>query len=75
MSTSDILGSIGVFLLLLAFVGSLLQQFSQQSKLYLGLNALGAGLSDYMTGAKDAATTLKDIENAYIKDAKESGLL
>lgn len=38
-------------------------------------NALGAGLAAYLTGSKDAATTLADIEAAYITDAKEKGLL
>ena len=37
--------------------------------------ALGNGLSDYLTGAKDAATTLADIENAYLTAAKEQGLI
>ena len=38
-------------------------------------SALGSGLAAYMTGAKDAATTLADIEAAYLIDAKEKGLL
>ena len=37
--------------------------------------ALGNGLSDFLTGAKDAATTLADIENAYLTAADEQGLL
>ena len=37
--------------------------------------ALGNGLSYFLTGAKDAATTLADIENAYTTAAKEGGLL
>ena len=37
--------------------------------------ALGNGLSDFLTGAKDAATTLADIENAYLTAAKEQGLI
>ncbi|MEX0287249.1 MAG: ABC transporter substrate-binding protein [Paracoccaceae bacterium] len=37
--------------------------------------ALGNGLSDYLTGAKDAATTLADIEAAYLTAAKEAGLV
>jgi len=37
--------------------------------------ALGEGLSNYMTGAKDAATTLADIEAAYLTKAKEAGLV
>lgn len=38
-------------------------------------SALGSGLAAFMTGDKDAATTLADIEAAYISDAKEKGLL
>ena len=37
--------------------------------------ALGNGLADFLTGAKDAATTLADIENAYLTAAKEAGLI
>lgn len=37
--------------------------------------ALGNGLADYLNGAKDAATTLADIEAAYITGAKEAGLI
>ena len=37
--------------------------------------ALGNGLADFLTGAKDAATTLADIENAYLSAAKDAGLL
>ena len=37
--------------------------------------ALGSGLAAFMTGDKDAATTLADIEAAYITDATEKGLL
>ena len=37
--------------------------------------ALGSGLAAFMTGDKDAATTLADIEAAYVSDAKEKGLL
>ncbi|MDV7143405.1 extracellular solute-binding protein [Tropicimonas sp. TH_r6] len=36
---------------------------------------LGNGLSDYLTGAKDAATTLADIEAAYVTAAKEAGVV
>lgn len=38
-------------------------------------SALGSGLAAYMTGDKDAATTLADIEAAYLTDAKEKGLI
>lgn len=37
--------------------------------------ALGNGIADYLTGAKDAAATLADIEAAYISAAKEAGLV
>ena len=37
--------------------------------------ALGNGLADFLTGAKDAATTLADIENAYAGAARDAGLL
>lgn len=36
---------------------------------------LGNGIADYLTGAKDAETTLADIEAAYVTSAKESGLI
>lgn len=37
--------------------------------------ALGNGLAAFMTGAKDAQTTLADIEADYITAAKEAGLI
>lgn len=37
--------------------------------------ALGNGLADYLTGAKDAQTTLADIEADYLTAAKEAGLV
>jgi ABC-type glycerol-3-phosphate transport system substrate-binding protein len=37
--------------------------------------ALGNGIADYLNGAKDATTTLADIEVAYITSAKEAGLI
>lgn len=37
--------------------------------------ALGNGLPDFFTGAKDAATTLADIEDAYLTSAREAGLI
>ncbi len=37
--------------------------------------ALGNGIADYLNGAKDAATTLADIEAAYLTSAKEAGLV
>ncbi len=38
-------------------------------------NALGNGLAAYVTGEKDAATTLADIENEYLVGAREAGLI
>ena len=37
--------------------------------------SLGNGLADYLTGAKDAQTTLADIEADYITAATEAGLI
>ena len=37
--------------------------------------ALGNGVADFLTGAKDAQTTLKDIAGAYTTSAKEAGLI
>ena len=37
--------------------------------------ALGSGVPEYLTGAKDAATTLADIEAAYVVAATEAGLI
>ena len=49
--------------------------YPASSAMGLMQTALGNGLSDFLTGAKDAATTLADIENAYVTAAKEQGLL
>lgn len=38
-------------------------------------SALGNGIADYLTGKKDAATTLADIEAAYLTSAREAGLV
>lgn len=45
MSTAEWLGSLGVGLLLLAFALNLLGRLSRRSRLYTGLNALGAGMA------------------------------
>lgn len=37
--------------------------------------ALGNGIAAYLTGAKDAGTTLADIEAAYLVGAREAGLV
>jgi uncharacterized membrane protein required for colicin V production len=47
MSYSSIVGAIGVTLLLAAFFLSLFKYVSQESRLYIFLNILGAGLSCY----------------------------
>ena len=49
--------------------------YPASSAMGLMQTALGNGLSDYLTGAKDAATTLADIESAYLTAAEEQGLL
>ena len=49
--------------------------YPASSAMGLMQTALGNGLSDFLTGAKDAATTLADIENAYLTAAKEQGLI
>jgi hypothetical protein len=46
-SFADIIGSIGVFILLLAFVLNLLNKISKESKLYIIMNIVGAGLACY----------------------------
>ncbi|MAC60984.1 MAG: ABC transporter substrate-binding protein, partial [SAR116 cluster bacterium] len=38
-------------------------------------SALGNGIADFLTGAKDAASTLADIEAAYTSAATEKGLM
>ncbi|ARC37719.1 ABC transporter substrate-binding protein [Paracoccus yeei] len=38
-------------------------------------SAIGNGLAAYLTGAKDAETTLADIEASYLTSAKEAGLI
>ena len=45
MSPSEWIGSTGVFILLLAYLLLLLKVLSQRDKLYLAMNAVGAGLS------------------------------
>jgi len=47
MSYSSIVGAIGVTLLLAAFFLNLFRYITQESRLYLFLNILGAGLSCY----------------------------
>ena len=47
MSNSTIIGSAGVVLLLLAFFLNLFKFTSEQSKTYIFLNIVGAGISCY----------------------------
>ena len=47
MSNSTIIGSAGVVLLLLAFFLNLFKFTSEQSKIYILLNIVGAGISCY----------------------------
>ncbi len=49
--------------------------YPASSQMGLMHTALGNGVSDYLTGAKDAQTTLADIEAAYLTAAKEAGLV
>ena len=46
-SFPDIIGSIGVFILLLAFVLNLLNKISGKSLVYFLMNIVGAGLACY----------------------------
>jgi hypothetical protein len=47
MTTADIIGSIGVAILLLAFLLNLLKRLNQDTPLYSLLNMVGAGLACY----------------------------
>jgi hypothetical protein len=47
MSLSNIIGSLGVTLLLIAFLLNLFRYIGQESRIYIFLNILGAGLSCY----------------------------
>jgi hypothetical protein len=47
MSFSNIIGSLGVTLLLIAFLLNLFRYIGQESRIYIFLNILGAGLSCY----------------------------
>lgn len=46
-SFADIIGSIGVFILLLAFVLNLLDKLSRGSLVYILMNIVGTGLACY----------------------------
>ena len=47
LSLADIIGSVGVFILLLAFVLNLLNKISRESVSYILMNIIGAGLACY----------------------------
>jgi len=47
MTTADLIGSVGVAILLLAFLLNLLKRLSQDSPIYSLLNMMGAGLACY----------------------------
>ncbi|GAB2184292.1 ABC transporter substrate-binding protein [Roseibium sp. LAB1] len=49
--------------------------YPASSQMGLMHTALGNGVADFLTGAKDAQTTLKDIAAAYTTSAKEAGLI
>ncbi|WP_454804589.1 CBU_0592 family membrane protein [Mucilaginibacter phyllosphaerae] len=44
MKESDIIASIGVIILLIAFLLNMFKKVSAQSRLYTGMNFLGAGI-------------------------------
>jgi len=47
MKTSDIIASVGVIILLIAFLLNLFKKMESESKLYALLNFVGAGLCGY----------------------------
>ncbi|MCG8597060.1 MAG: extracellular solute-binding protein, partial [Kiloniellales bacterium] len=49
--------------------------YPASSQMGLMHTALGNGVADFLTGAKDAQTTLSDIAAAYTTSAKEAGLI
>jgi hypothetical protein len=51
------------------------KSYPASSEMGLMHTALGNGIADFLNGDKDAATTLADIEDAYLTAAKESGLI
>jgi hypothetical protein len=44
---TDIIASIGVIILLIAFVLNMLKKLSAQSRIYTGLNFIGAGICGF----------------------------
>ena len=49
--------------------------YPASSQMGLMHTALGNGIADFLTGAKDAATALADIEAEYLTAAKDAGLV
>ena len=47
MNFTDLIGSLGVFILLLAYFLTLFRFLSENSKIYILLNILGAGIACY----------------------------
>jgi len=47
MKTSDIIASVGVIILLIAFLLNLFKKMDSESKLYAFMNFVGAGLCGY----------------------------
>jgi hypothetical protein len=47
MKASDIIASLGVIILLIAFLMNMFKSLSAQSRLYTGMNFLGAGLCGF----------------------------
>ena len=60
-----------------AYATAVLGPASYPSAAWMGVmhTVLGDGIADFLTGAKDAETTLADVEAAYLTSAKESGLI
>ena len=49
--------------------------YPSSARMGLMHSALGTGVADFLTGRKDAQTTLADIEAAYMTAAREGGLV
>ena len=49
--------------------------YAASSRMGLMHTALGNNVADFLTGAKDARTTLADIEAEYLTSAREAGLV
>jgi hypothetical protein len=47
MKTSDIIASVGVIILLIAFLLNMFKKMSAQTRLYTGMNFIGAGMCGF----------------------------